>query len=317
MKWQSRGRIFDPAVLPESYSIGEFAQAPQVLELDNCVRIFFSTRTRDKADGKFRSQVASIDMTKEFNHVLRVSESPVLPLGGMGCFDEHGIFPFSVTKRGTNVLAYTTGWSRRVSVPVETAIGLAVSNDQGLSFSRVGAGPILGPTLEEPFLVGDAFVREFGGALHMWYIFGTKWQEYPDSLEPERTYKIAHAVSSDGKSWKRGGRCISDILTEPESQALPTVLEFDERFHMVFCYRFSRDFRSNSSRAYRLGYATSSDLKRWDRIDDALDLPPSPDGFDSLMRCYPHLTAINGRYFLLYNGDEFGRWGFGLAELVQ
>jgi hypothetical protein len=32
--------------------------------------------------------------------------------------------------------------------------------------------------------------------------------------------------------------------------------------------------------------------------------------------CYPHLCSSEGRVFLLYNGNEFGRHGFGYAELV-
>jgi hypothetical protein len=34
------------------------------------------------------------------------------------------------------------------------------------------------------------------------------------------------------------------------------------------------------------------------------------------MQCYPHVFASDGKVYLLYNGNEFGRLGFGLAELV-
>jgi hypothetical protein len=33
------------------------------------------------------------------------------------------------------------------------------------------------------------------------------------------------------------------------------------------------------------------------------------------MMCYPHLFAIEGHTYLAYNGNEFGRHGFGLAVL--
>jgi hypothetical protein len=34
------------------------------------------------------------------------------------------------------------------------------------------------------------------------------------------------------------------------------------------------------------------------------------------MQCYPHVFECDGKVYLLYNGNEFGRYGFGLAELA-
>ena len=33
------------------------------------------------------------------------------------------------------------------------------------------------------------------------------------------------------------------------------------------------------------------------------------------MLCYPHAFELRGKVYLLYNGNEFGRYGFGLAVL--
>jgi ribosomal protein S18 acetylase RimI-like enzyme len=35
------------------------------------------------------------------------------------------------------------------------------------------------------------------------------------------------------------------------------------------------------------------------------------------MQCYPHAFRFKGRTYLLYNGNEFGRHGFGLAVLEE
>ena len=35
------------------------------------------------------------------------------------------------------------------------------------------------------------------------------------------------------------------------------------------------------------------------------------------MRCYPHLFQVDERTYLMYNGNEFGRFGFGVAELEE
>jgi ribosomal protein S18 acetylase RimI-like enzyme len=152
----------------------------------------------------------------------------------------------------------------------------------------------------------------------MWYIFGTGWKRFGVGSEPDRTYKIGHATSLDGITWTKeeGRRIISDRLGELESQALPTVVSRGGRHHMFFCYRHSSDFRQNKARGYRLGHAYSDDLHEWIRDDESV--PGGTSGeWDSDMQCYPHAFAFRGRTYLLYNGNEFGRGGFGLAILEE
>lgn len=315
-RWKKLGKIYDPHRHPLPFAPAGFAQSPQALVLQDRVRVYFSARAQDEL-GKFVSHVGYADFTRDFSQLLGVSPAPAIELGGLGTFDEHGIFPFNVLRDGDRVLAFTTGWNRRKSVPTDAAIGLAISTDDGLSFQKCGAGPVLAPGLHEPFLVGDAFVLRAGGALKMWYIHGTRWMDNPDRQEAERVYKIAQATSTDdGMSWKRDGRqIITDRLGDDECQALPTVIEHDGRYHMVFCYREATDFRNNPARAYRLGHAWSTDLVNWTRDDAQWALDRSEDGWDSEMLCYPHLCRVGDQIYLLYNGNKFGRDGFGVARL--
>lgn len=318
MKWRKTGKIFDPSqhALPNGCEL--FAQSPQALVCDDHVRIYFSTRARD-ASGKFLSHVAYVDMDRALERILRVADHTVLPLGELGAFDEHGIFPINPVRHGDRVLAYTTGWNRRVSVSVDTAIGLAVSTDGGRTFAREGAGPVLAQSLHEPCLVGDGFVQVIDGVFHMWYIFGTGWKRYAPDAAPDRTYKIGHATSGDGVHWTKeeARQIVADRLGPDESQALPTVTEIDGRHHMFFCYRQSSDFRTNAGRGYRIGHAWSDDLQNWTRDDDQIPLAVEPGAWDGDMQCYPHVFKVDDRICLLYNGNEFGRHGFGLALLER
>jgi hypothetical protein len=316
MKWLKHGKIFDPTahILPNECI--QFAQSPQALVFDDFVRIYFSTRAVD-TNSKFLSHIAFVDMRKNLRDVIRVSDQMVIPLGGPGCFDEHGIFPMNVVRYGRLVYGYTCGWNRRVSVSVETAVGLAISRDNGLTFERFGDGPVLAASLDEPCLVGDGFVMIIDSVFHMWYIFGTGWKKYAPDTAPDRTYKIGHATSHDGVNWTKeeARQIISNRLGPDESQALPTVVKIRSRYHMFFCYRESFDFRKAKGRGYRVGHAWSDDLSSWTRDDDTPKLEGTPGAWDSDMQCYPHAFDLDGKVYLLYNGNEFGRHGFGLAEL--
>ena len=319
MRWTKLGRIFDPTQHKLPNGCVHFAQSPQALMFEKFVRIYFSTRALDRSNGKYLSHIAFVDMEKNLHDVIRVSVETVIPLGALGCFDEHGIFPMSVVRHGNAVLGYTCGWNRRVSVSVDTAIGLAISLDDGLTFQRIGDGPVLAASSFEPCLVGDGFVKVIGSTFHMWYIFGTGWRRFIAGAQPDRTYKIGHAVSGDGINWTKDGgqQIIADRLGADESQALPSVVQIAGRHHMFFCYRQSFDFRDNRERGYRIGHAWSDDLANWTRDDENPRIDVTPDAWDSDMLCYPHAFECDGKVCLLYNGNEFGRAGFGLAVLEQ
>lgn len=317
MKWIKKGKIFDAADVGWDSGIKEYAQSPQAVVFDEFVRVYFSTRRRDD-DGMFLSEIAYADFDREdLTRLVNVSRARVIELGGLGCFDEHGIFPISPVRVDDRIFAYTCGWSRRVSVPVETSVGLAFSDDGGASFTKYGTGPILTSSLHEPYLVGDAFVQRHDGTFYMWYIFGAGWSAEEGEPSPARVYKIGQATSADGINWHRddGHRIIADRLNPSECQALPTVMRIGERWHMYLCYRQATDFRTNPARGYRIGYAYSDDLHEWHRDDAKAGIDLSESGWDSEMMCYPNVFSVDGRGFMLYNGNEFGRWGFGLAVL--
>ena len=93
------------------------------------------------------------------------------------------------------------------------------------------------------------------------------------------------------------------------------MMQRGDRWHMFFCYRPSFDFRSNPQRGYRIGHAWSDDLLNWIRDDNDPRLDMEQGAWDSEMQCYPHVFECDGRVYLLYNGNQFGRLGFGLAVL--
>ena len=317
MRWEKLGKLFDPAdhVLPLECT--GFAQAPQTLLLHDRLRIYFSTRKRDQT-GKYLSHVAFVDVALDLRTIIGVSTDTVIALGGLGCFDEHGIFPVNMVRDGNRVLAYTTGWNRKVSVSVDASIGLAISHDDGLTFEKYGTGPVMSASLHEPFLVADAYVVLQEGTYHMWYIFGTAWKKFHPDEAPDRVYKIAHATSNDGIHWQRDGKpIIADRLNQDECQALPTIFKRHGRYHMYFCYRQAYGFRTDSSSAYRIGYAWSDNMIAWQRDDSLAGIDVASEGWDAQMQCYPHTFEMGGDIYMLYNGNEFGRSGFGLARLCE
>ena len=312
--WKKIGQVFDPKDLKAGSWMHEFAQSPSVVIYESCVRVFFCSRPAPSPDGQYLSYISYIDLDRDnLLLILRVCQKPVLTLGRYGTFDEFGTYPVSVIRDGNILRAYYAGWTRCESVPFNAAIGLAISHDDGESFQRLGDGPILSYTPDEPFLLGSPRIRKFGESWQLWYVAGKKW--LMTDGKPEPVYKIRMATSYNGIDWiKHGHDIIADKLGPHECQACPDVSHFNGHYHMFFSYRGIPNYKSREG-GYRIGYASSSDAVNWHRNDDLVDIGLSETGWDSEMVNYPHVFELDGKTYMLYQGNGMGRAGFGLAVL--
>jgi predicted GH43/DUF377 family glycosyl hydrolase len=315
LKWKKLGKIFDPTQVKGHSWMHEFAQCTSTLVFDDLVRVYFSCRPPKDANGFFVSYTTFADFDRRnLSKLIRVGEKPILELGELGTFDEFGIYPTCVIRYKGLIYLYYAGWTRLSSIFADVAIGVAVSKD-GEVFERIGKGPILTRNLQEPFQASGPKVRLFEDKLYMYYIGGECWvlNEHGKS---ESIYKIRLATSENGIDWNRNGQnIINPILEADECQAGPDVFYYQEKYHMYFSYRYGLNFRNNN-RGYRIGYAYSHDLLCWHRVDQDGGIGLSETGWDSQDMHYPHAFELDGKWYMLYNGNEFGRYGFGLAELI-
>lgn len=317
--WKKEGLIFSPGdILYRPEWMFEFAQAPNALIFPNFVRVFFSCRARADSQGQTVSYCAYVDLCRsDLKKILRVSEIPLLSLGEQGAFDEFGTYVFTATRHLDNVYAFYVGVTRCQSVPTAAAIGLAISSDGGNTFTKFGRGPVLSLSPDEPFVISSPKIRKFNDEFYLFYISGKEWLSDGSKVEP--IYKIRMATSKDGVNWQKIN---SDLLKESishEAQAAPDVIYKNGRYHMFFCYRGATDYRKNKNNSYRIGYAYSDNLFDWQRDDQlvGIDISPIDTDFDSEMIAYPNVFELDGRVYMLYIGNEFGRKGFGLAEMVS
>lgn len=312
--WKKLGKVFDPKDLTSTSWMKEFAQSPSVIIEDSYVRVFFCSRPSPNTDGQYVSYISYVDLDRNnLLKILRVCKSPVLSLGKYGTFDEFGTYPVSVIRDGETLRAYYAGWTRCESVPFNAAIGLAISSNSGETFHRLGDGPILSYSPDEPFLLGSPRIRKFGNQWQLWYVSGNNWLK--ESGKPEPIYKIRMAFSLDGIEWvKHGQNLISDKLGANECQACPDVSYWNGHYHMFFSYRDIYNYKSREG-GYRIGYASSTNMLDWHRNDEMVNISLSDSGWDSEMVNYPHVFEIDNMTYMLYQGNGMGRTGFGLAVL--
>lgn len=313
--WQKIGKIFTPQSVNDKPWLKDYAQAPATLILEDVVRFYFSCRPKPDERGQYVSYSAYIDVNrKKLSEPIKIADNPIIELGNKGEFDEFGVYPVSVIPHEDKIIAYYAGWTRCESVPFNVAIGYATSDDGGASFKKIGTGPVLSYSPDEPFVLSGPKIRKFNNCFYLFYIAGKKWKLVNGRAEP--VYKIRLATSTDGINWTKLNKdLIESRIEEDEAQASPDVIFANGKYHMFFCYRYSEDYR-NKKNGYRIGYAFSHNLVDWHRDDSKAGIDISEDGWDSEMISYPHVFELDGDYYMAYLGNQVGHGGFGLAKLI-
>ena len=233
-----------------------------------------------------------------------------MPLGELGAFDDGGIMPCSVVDTDDGLYLYYVGWNPSGSVPYRNAIGLAISHDHGKTFERPFPGAVVDRNREEPFFTASPYVMKEGSLWQMWYASSTGFTKVNGKVEP--LYIIKYARSKNGIDWERHNHTCIEPKEKGEANARASVLKENGIYKMWYCFRGSEDFRDGSG-SYRLGYAESKNAVDWERKDDQVGIGYSEKGWDSTMQTYPNVIAHNGKKYLFYNGNGFGKTGIGLA----
>lgn len=297
MGWQRHGPVYlasgrlewarTHAALPTPVSLGQ-----------DRFRFFFSVR-----DSENRSSIswADIDLSAE-PRVVAEADSPALSFGSPGMFDDSGASIGSLVSLPSETRLYYMGWNLGVRAPWRNSIGVAVGEPIQAHFKRMYDGPILDRSPEDPYTLSYPWVLRLAERdWRMWYGSNTRWGA--TSADMHHVIKVAY--SEDGLRWSRN----SEIALEPRDEgehafARPAILYADGRFRMWFAVRGER---------YRIAYAESRNGESWHREDARFGLAPGPGGWDSEMTCYPCPFLHRGRLWLAYNGNGYGRTGFGLA----
>jgi predicted GH43/DUF377 family glycosyl hydrolase len=295
MAWKRLGRIYVPdGTRPWARS---HAALPTPVPLGSGrFRVLFSAR-----DERQRSSVGWIDIDLSGPpKILAESAEPLLSPGTPGMYDDSGIGVGSVVASDDGDRLYYMGWNLGASVPWRNSIGLAVGDLRRPVLERRFHGPVMDRSPEDPFTLSYPWVlRSADGEWLMWYGSHTAW----NYEKPYMHHVLRFARSRDGISWQREPE--PAIAGHPEEAlARPTVIREAEGFRMWYAYRTG---------GYRIGCATSADGRRWVRCDTDWGLASSADQWENEMTSYPAVFRHADRLWLIYNGNDYGRTGFGLA----
>lgn len=299
--WKKRGCIFTPS--GRHPKLLSHAANPLAMPLSqNIFRIFYSGR-----DAMKRSSVGAFDYDILSGEIIADYEEPFISAGLPGSFYEDGISVGNCYSAGSKTYMLFMAWRTPKNSHWYGDIGrFVVNEDLTLSIDRdtpfISHKDFNSISLSYPWVHPDK-----QGGFEMWYGTTETW----NAGNNEMLHVIRNAASPDGETWEQTDRVIPFALGTAQAFSRPTLIEnSDGTQDMWFSYR------SGDGTSYRIGHSQYSGGV-WSQTPGHPGIDVSDSGWDSEMIEYPFVFKHEDKIFMLYNGNNYGETGIGLAELMK
>jgi len=299
--WKKLGQIFDPNKHSLHPKLKTHASTPvaALIEQDT-FRIFFSSR-----DEVNRSSVGSLDFNLLSKEVLAIRNSPVIEHGNLGSFFSDGISLGNYFEANDKKFISFMGWTILSDKEWRGEIGY-FELDNNLLFKDILLDPVIKlDELIDPLSLSYPWVMQMPqGSYKIWY--GSTLSK--NSKSGEMLHVINHGSSVDGFNWKKNGLSLPYQEQVINAFSRPSVICYDHKnFEMWYSYRRA------GQKSYGISSAVSNDGKKWLHNKEHLQMSTSNSGWDSEMIEYPFVFQHKQNLYMLYNGNDYGKTGFGLA----
>lgn len=299
MKWRKLGRLYDAPFLGPK--LASHAANPLAVPLGgHRFRIYFSGR-----DECNRSSVGSVEVDLAHRALVSIEREPAFVHGPAGSFYADGVSIGNCYEAGRCRYVPFMGWQSPAQGHWRGDLGrLRLLDDGSLVLDPQGA--FIASDAVDPVSLSYPWVLHDGERYRMWYGSTLAW----NAGNGEMLHVLRHAWSDDGHRWHRDGSTLPYEIGVAQAFSRPSVARDGSGWHMWFSYR-----SGVPGQMYRIGYASSRDGVQWElRLRDS-GIDVSAEGWDSQMIEYPFVFDHCGERYMLYNGNGYGRSGFGLAVL--
>jgi len=303
-KWQKLGLLYCPSEANRHPKLLSHAANPLPIHLAGDVyRIFFSGRGVDN-----RSSVGAVDIDIVRRKVIQEHYQPFFENGPEGSFYSDGVSIGNCYEVDGKCFMLFMGWQAPKGSHWRGDIGRLIVNPD-LTLELDSDIAFMASDEVDPISLSYPWVAENEkGGFSMWYGSTETW----DAGNGEMLHVINFATSTDGSHWTREGLSVPYELDIAQAFSRPTVAHNAQGgLEMWFSYR------SGTGEKYRIGYAVSNDGYTWELALNDVGIDVSVDGWDSEMIEYPFVFDHKDQRYMLYNGNGYGKTGFGLAVLEE
>ncbi len=303
-EWVKLGCIYSPSNELRHGKLLTHASNPVAHQLEgDLYRIFYNGR-----DYRNRSSIAAVDFDIKSLRIVRDYNQPLFLHGKPGSFYADGVSNGNIYKAGHKTYMMFMGWQTPAGGHWRGDIG-RLELKKNFELVLDSAHPIM--PLDDFDTLSFSYpwvVSNSGDDFEIWYGSTRTW----NAGNGEMLHVLHHAKSADGLRWEKSGLAVPFQLGIAQAYSRPVVVSDPLGYRSMW---FS--YRCGSGRTYRIGYASQS-MKGEPWVlrltENGLDV--SSSGWDSDMVEYPFVFDHSGSRYMLYNGNGYGKTGFGLAVFM-
>ncbi len=304
LPWKKKGLLFEPLSSGNGlFTHGFLACAIHIR--DNEFLIAYTQRDKLSRSHIFltRANVKDGSVVIESDSVLALTP------GEPSHFDCDGALGVCFVRHSNLLYLYYIGWQNLPDSKWTCETGRCLVDPEKLKLTREFSGPVLGRNKLNPLFASATAFYVSDNLWQTWYNSCIQWEKTDNGWK--HYYGIHYASSTNGVDWTcEPGMCIPFADEYEYAFGRPCVIKKDDKFYMWYAHRATKTIST-----YRIGFATSIDGRKWDRFDSLSGIDVSSSGWDSEMICYPYVFEHKGLFYMLYNGNGYGKTGFGLAVL--
>lgn len=304
MKWIKKGLICDPSTFDIPwYKKNAMVPVPR-LQKSGLLRIYFTM-----CDENITGRAGYIDLNPENpSEIKGYSRTPILDIGAPGTFDDSGVLPASLLDVGDDLYMFYSGYQKIHHLAYVVFSGVAVSKDEGETFTRLSRAPLLDRIDSELSVRSNPVCLRDKDGFRMYYASGSEWTR--NAVKDVPIYDLKCIQSDDFLNW-RAPSTVSIALKDDEyGITVPSIWQEDGIYKVIYSIR-------SVSKEYRLGYGESKDGIQFTRMDDKVGIDVSESGWDSEMICFSNRFTYKDKTYLFYVGNHYGQGGLGYAELAK
>lgn len=292
------GRIFDPQQFQLNGTSLSHAANPVVIKVNrNLFRIFFNSR-----DEKQRSSVYSIDFDLSTLRLIPDTLRVQFLLNSSNSYFKDGVSLGSHFELGgVNWIGFM-GWINPPAKHWYGTIGKFQLNDN-FDFERIEENPWFDLDNHNQISLSYPAVYASKNIMHVWYGTTLSW----DGGNGEMIHILKEKISRDCVRFESTNRVVEWKMGESQAFSRPAILQIHDHFLMAY------SVRGNKTK-YRIGFGLIEDNSSI--VKQMCTFYASTSKWESEMVEYPYLVSHGDSIFMFYNGNDYGRSGIGLAQLV-
>lgn len=258
-------------------------------------------------DNDFRGRIGRVNIgfNSGYPEVIDVNQEPILNIGVEGSFSQYGVGMGTFWPNQEYGDLYFVGFDRPKGFKFKAFTGKAIFDVSCRKYVQVSEIPKFGPELGGITIVGVHDIFQNNGLMHILVSIGSRFEIINGKEYPQ--YEVYLASGPDLEHLEISNKPIIEARYPVYRIGRPRITKIANGFEILVT-------AGTINGTYLPEAYYSLDLKEWTKGSVKSFTSTHINGFDDQQQCYLSRFTLDGKEWIVYNGNKMGFGGFGFAK---